>query len=287
MIATDIPPATVRPTVRATAGISIVNLDTPRQQEQAADLYRTVFGYADGATGVSPKLLRGLLENSGSALGAFDSDGRILGFCYGFSAVDNSGQQAVIYHYSQATAIAADAQGRGVGRLLKRAQADVALRQGAATMRWAYDPYLARNAHFNLNTLGARGRWFVPDFYREPDSDRIVVEWELDEAHAAARSADAGRRLRAVIPQIEDVVAHDAPYAVHNGQAGDERWVVFPSTSNAHHHTGKASAREALRSIVAGYFASGLVAVSCGRLHSAARAQSDGDDRSIYIFGKD
>jgi predicted GNAT superfamily acetyltransferase len=283
VIATDIPPATAR----AAAGISIVNLETPRQQERAADLYRSVFGYADAATGVSPKLLRGLLENSGSALGAFDADGRILGFCYGFSAVDNSGQQAAIYHYSQATAIAAGAQGRGIGRLLKRAQADVAVRTGAATMRWSYDPYLARNAHFNLNSLGARGRWFVPDFYREPDTDRIVVEWELDEGRAALRSADADRRWRAVVPQIQDVVAHDAQYAVHNGQAGDEHWVVFPSTSNGHHHTGQAAAREELRLIVTGYFADGLAAVSCGRLHKADAAQSVGDDRSLYIFGKD
>lgn len=281
MIATDRPGNSAPDAV----GISIENLETPRQQHLAAELYRSVFGYADAAAGVSPKLLRGLLENGGSALGAFDTGGRLLGFCYGFCAVDSAG--GALYHYSQATAIAADAQGHGIGRLLKRAQANVAARTGAATMRWSYDPYLARNAHFNLNALGARGRWFVPDFYREPDSDRIVVEWELDEPHEKARSVDADRRLRLLVPHIQDAVADDTPYAVHNGQTGDEHWVVFPSTSNAQHHSGQAAARKEIRLIVSGYFGDGLTAVSCGRLHTAGATQPHGDDRSIYIFGRD
>lgn len=271
----------------AIAGISIENLETPEQQQRAADLYRSVFGYSDPAAGVSPKLLRGLLENGGSALGAFDPDGRILGFCYGFSAVDGTGGGGSLYHYSQATAIAPDAQGQGLGRLLKRAQADVAAESGASTMRWAYDPYLPRNAHFNLNTLGARGRWFTPSFYREPDTDRIVVEWELDHELAAARSVDAESRLRALLPHVRDAVATDASYAVHTGQTGGERWVVFPSTTHPSGRAAAGEAREELRATIGGYVADGLTAVSCGRLQAARPTHRGGDDRSIYIFGKD
>ena len=45
-------------------------------------------------------------------------------------------------------------------------------------MRWTYDPAQIRNAHFNLDVLGARGRWFAPDMYG-PGTDRVVVEWDL------------------------------------------------------------------------------------------------------------
>jgi predicted GNAT superfamily acetyltransferase len=57
-------------------------------------------------------------------------------------------------------------------------------------MRWAYDPLQARNAHFNLDVLGAAGRWFHRDLYDMEDhngrTDRVVVEWALDERPPAA-----------------------------------------------------------------------------------------------------
>jgi predicted GNAT superfamily acetyltransferase len=54
-------------------------------------------------------------------------------------------------------------------------------------MRWAFDPARTHNAHFNLDILGATGRWFERDFYgvedigRDPGmrTDRLIVEWDL------------------------------------------------------------------------------------------------------------
>ncbi|MFC4069459.1 GNAT family N-acetyltransferase [Actinoplanes subglobosus] len=152
---------------------------------EAARLYRRVFGYDQPEHGVSPRLLAALRENSGSVIGALDGDGTMIGFCYGFTGVE-SGE---LYHYSQAAVVAAEAQGHGVGRLLKQAQARIARGTGARTMRWTFDPYAVRNAHFNLNVLGATGVRFLPDYYGG-DTDRVLVSWDL--WHARKPGAPAG-----------------------------------------------------------------------------------------------
>lgn len=154
----------------------IVTLDTLALQRAAGALYRDVFGYEPTAQALSPRLLMGLLENGGSALGALGADDELLGFCYGFVGIEDGHT----HHYSQAAVVAASAQGSGLGRSLKRAQAEVARRTGIDRMRWAYDPYNVRNAHFNLAVLGATGIRFLPDFYDEVGTDRVIVEWEFD-----------------------------------------------------------------------------------------------------------
>lgn len=160
------------------------------EREAAVALYRRTFGLSDSDPAMAPKLVAALQHNGGSAVGAFTAAGELVGFAYGFVGVGDG----AVYHYSQAAVVAPSQQGRGIGRSLKFAQAELAARSGVRTMRWAYDPLLARNAHFNLDVLGARGRWFHRDYYDYTDSggrsDRVVVEWDLD---AALKSADTPR----------------------------------------------------------------------------------------------
>uniref|UniRef100_UPI00135863CB GNAT family N-acetyltransferase n=1 Tax=Agromyces humi TaxID=1766800 RepID=UPI00135863CB len=178
------------------SGLFVEPLDSAARRHAASGLYRDVFGYADSAHAVSPRLLRALLDHGGSALGAYDGDGAMLGFCYGFSAVDGDG----VYHYSQAVAVHERARGLGVGRALKLAQAEVARSAGARSMRWAFDPTLTRNTHFNLGVLGAKVTAFHPAYYGEPGSDRAIARWTLDhtshqvEREAAAAAADRSQR---------------------------------------------------------------------------------------------
>ncbi|MBQ1074970.1 GNAT family N-acetyltransferase [Micromonospora sp. C31] len=160
----------------ATRGIVARDLAGLGERTAASALYRSVFGYEGPEHAVSPRLLAALGENAGTAIGAFDSDGTLVGFCYGFTGVEHG----ELYHYSQAAVVDARAQGRGVGRLLKHAQADAARRAGVHTMRWTFDPYALRNAHFNLTVLGAVGIRFLPDFYDDGGSDRVLVRWDLD-----------------------------------------------------------------------------------------------------------
>jgi predicted GNAT superfamily acetyltransferase len=141
----------------------------------ASALYRSVFGYDQPEFGISPRLLAALRENAGTVLGAFDGAGELVGFCFGFSAVEGG----ELYHYSQAAVVAPGLQGAGVGRRLKHAQAEAARVTGARTMRWTFDPYALRNAHFNFAVLGATAIRFLPDYYDDGDSDRLLVSWDL------------------------------------------------------------------------------------------------------------
>jgi predicted GNAT superfamily acetyltransferase len=239
-------------------GFRIVPLRGRALQSAASRLYRDVFGYRNADFSISPRLLTGLLDNGGSALGAIDAGGSLLAFCYGFAGVEGGR----LHHYSQATAVAGPARGLGVGRALKFAQADVARATGASTMRWSFDPFSLRNAHFNLAVLGARGIRFHRDYYDEPGSDRVIVEWEFDSADrlpphvvteaidAAGRSADDAGALGGLEWMRVDTGASSAPAPALDREAAagelarrfDAGWIlrgcesIAPAGPSAAHH---------------------------------------------------
>ncbi|MEU4196042.1 hypothetical protein AB0E69_29345 [Kribbella sp. NPDC026611] len=162
----------------AESGFRAVSLTTAARFAEASELYRGVFGYVDSAYGLNPRLLGALSSNGGAVVGILDERDRLVAFAYGFCGTDRRG----FYHYSQSAVVAVDQQGHGLGRMLKHAQREVALSHGLSRMRWTYDPAQERNAHFNLDVLGARGRWFAPDMYG-PGTDRVIVEWDLTRPH--------------------------------------------------------------------------------------------------------
>jgi predicted GNAT superfamily acetyltransferase len=197
-------------------GITTRPLATTAERLAAVRLYRVVFGLPGDDPAFTPKLLSALQHTGGSAVGAFDENDRLVGFTYGFVGLDDG----TPYHYSQTAAVDPAAQGRGVGRQLKRAQAEVARRTGVRTMRWAYDPLQARNAHFNLDVLGAVGRWFHRDLYNLEDhngrTDRVVVEWVLD------------AQTPAPVPPLP----HDVPDWGECRPDGDVCWLAVPASGD-------------------------------------------------------
>src|SRR6185436_9536941 len=77
-------------------------------------------------------------------------------------------------------------------------QRDLVRAVGVETMFWTFDPLVARNAHFNLNRLGARIAEYIPNFYGSNTgsilhgalpTDRFVAEWQLSSAGRNARDA--------------------------------------------------------------------------------------------------
>jgi predicted GNAT superfamily acetyltransferase len=174
-------------------GYRPVSLTTPARFAEASALYRGVFGYQDPEYGLNPRLLGALASNGGSVVGILDQSDRLVAFAYGFCGTDRRG----FYHYSQSAVVAAEQQGHGLGRMLKHAQREVALSHGLSRMRWSYDPAQIRNAHFNLDVLGARGRWFSPDMYG-PGADRVIVEWDLTREHRG--DLDDAELTRLVVP---------------------------------------------------------------------------------------
>lgn len=173
----DAPPSDAR--IELSSGLTVRTLEGADELTQACRLYRTVFGYTGEDESLNPRLLSSLLNHSGSVVGAVDSTGAVLAFAYGWTASDTDPDDPHMYHFSQAAVVSSVLQGQGVGRSLKRVQAAVATHNGAHRMRWTYDPLLARNAHFNLDVLGARGRWYTPDAQGAPGTDRITVDWHF------------------------------------------------------------------------------------------------------------
>lgn len=123
----------------------------------------------------------------GVVAGAFGPDQRMLGFVFGITGVE----QGALVHWSHMLAVRPEARGMGIGERLKRHQRELLRALGVATMRWTFDPLVARNAHLNLVRLGARVAAYVPNMYGADtgsplhgpgDTDRIVASWDLTAA---------------------------------------------------------------------------------------------------------
>src|SRR5207245_11718044 len=84
----------------------------------------------------------------------------------------------------------ADYRDRRVCRRLKLLQREEALSRGIRLIQWTFDPLELRNAHFNLNRLGAICREYLPNLYgvttsplhRGCATDRLLAAWQLDSA---------------------------------------------------------------------------------------------------------
>lgn len=164
--------------------VQLRRITEPAELPEVDALYRDVFHVATGDTGLNQRLLVGLIGNSGHLIGAYEAD-RLVGF--GLSFLGRDRPSGRLYHYSQTVAVAEHVQGRGVGRAVKCAQRQAALDDGVDLMRWSFDPMHARNAHFNLDVLGARAHRLHRALYgaaapgRDAGerTDRLVVDWEL------------------------------------------------------------------------------------------------------------
>ncbi|GAA1813834.1 hypothetical protein [Nesterenkonia flava] len=247
------PSAANRPAARLelSSGLVVRELVNYGEFKQACQLYRGVFGYTGEDESLNPRLLASLSGNSGSVVGAVDVSGTVLAFAFGWTAVDPTPDDPHTYHWSQAAVVSSVLQGQGVGRSLKQVQASLAAANGAQRMRWTYDPLLARNAHFNLDVLGARGRWFTPDAQGLPGTDRITVEW---------RFADPVSQDPPLSPPSPGVAVGEI------SREGDVVALGVPAAKPADPDLA-ASLRQSVRSL----FDEGFEAVSCRRAdaHSA------------------
>jgi predicted GNAT superfamily acetyltransferase len=163
---------------------------------RCVDLQREIWGEED--LEVEPATLFVVAsETGGQVLGAFDGS-RMVGFTLAIVGFRNE----QVFLHSHMTGVLADYRDRGVGRALKLFQREDALGRGISMIGWTFDPLEARNAHFNLNRLGAISRRYLPNLYGVTTSplhwglptDRLWVEWHLDSkrvAKAAASSDDS------------------------------------------------------------------------------------------------
>ncbi|MGH9843371.1 MAG: GNAT family N-acetyltransferase, partial [Blastocatellia bacterium] len=166
-------------------------------------------------------------KGGGFTYGAFDEAGRMIGFSLALPAFD---EKLRPYYYSQMLAVLPEYRDAGVGRKLKLAQRDHALRTGLPLITWTFDPLQSRNAHLNIVKLGCVVRKYFVNYYghgsssalhRGLDTDRLFPEWWV----RSERVADAlvGKR-RADQPEAIVEIPRDIDSIKQRGLAEAQRW---------------------------------------------------------------
>ncbi len=206
--------------------IVIRRVETQAEYEECVRIQDETWG-----AGFSERVPSAILKVSqylgGVTAAAFDSAGaeaRILGFVFGMTGV----RDGELVHWSDMLAVRPEARDHGIGRRLKLYQRSLVAELGVTQILWTFDPLVSRNAHLNLNALGARVTDYVPDMYGADTgsalhqgigTDRFVVAWEVsgDVSRAAGQMGSGdGRRDRSgtevvvEIPQdIHQLIAVD------------------------------------------------------------------------------
>lgn len=125
----------------------------------------------------------------------------MIGFVHTMLALVDDGHSAHglstknLGYHSHMLAVVEDFRDKDVGHRIKLAQREFAIRAGVPLVFWTFDPLQSRNAHFNINKLGAIIRRYEVNYYGErvstvfdPDvpSDRAIAEWWVSSSHAAS-----------------------------------------------------------------------------------------------------
>jgi predicted GNAT superfamily acetyltransferase len=190
--------------------------------QQCIELERAV--WKDDDIGIMPIRLY-LISKACNAptVGAFDQDGRLVGFVHTMLALIGKN---VVYH-SHLAAVIEGLRHKDIGYRMKLAQREFAISAGIPLIIWTFDPLQSRNAHLNINKLGAIIRRYEVNYYGEGlssvfdsglPSDRVFAEWWVSSPHVEA--ALAGNRPRLLAPAASVTVPDDI-YAVRE-QSVDE-----------------------------------------------------------------
>lgn len=242
--------------------VLVRDLDGAAEMSACEHLYASAMGLRPADGSINPRLLTALQANSGIVLGAFA--GRLLvGFAYSFLAYERptGRDDARLYQYSQLVVVDRDHQSTGVGRQLKYAQRARCLTEGITLIRWAFDPVKIRNAHFNLDVLGARLVRLVPSMYGSrgfgddagEETDRFIVDWSLTDPPAVS----AGANLDAELPTTPGRVVADGSDLLITVPA---HWLRYRAEFGP---DGAAALRQELRRSFSQALDSGRVGVSC------------------------
>ena len=174
-----------------TAAIVVRSCDAIEEFHACVQLQREIWG--EDELEVEPATLFVVAAHTGGqVLGAFEGD-KLIGYTLALAGV----RHGVPYLHSHMTGVLAAYRDRGVGRQLKLHQREEALGRGIRLIEWTFDALETRNAHFNLNRLGAIARQYLPNLYglttsplhRGMPTDRLVAEWMLDSPRVVAAVA--------------------------------------------------------------------------------------------------
>lgn len=162
------------------------------------EVEREVWGLEDREV-LSGTHMRALVHAGGMAAGAFVDD-ELAGFVFGFPALHEGPEGGAALH-SHLLAVLPRWRGRRFGVRLKWFQRGWCLSRGLQRITWTFDPLQLGNARLNLEHLGASSGRYLVDFYGRfggtlsgsVSTDRLLVEWDLDDSEVTTLAAGRGR----------------------------------------------------------------------------------------------
>lgn len=179
----------------------------PEDYAECEALQRHTWG--DNFSELVPASMMMINQKLGGVLaGAFDPGGRLVAFIFG----QTGPRDGRLFHWSHMLAVRRELRGCGLGRRLKLFQRRLLLDLGVDEVEWTYDPLESRNAHLNLNRLGAEPIGYERDVYGDGSSsglhsgigtDRFVVRWRLRDPAVEAK-------IEGRAPAV-DLAFHGAP----------------------------------------------------------------------------
>jgi chorismate synthase len=211
--------------------LTVRSLSSHADYQACVELQRETWG-RDFNDAVPGSILLVAQKLGGVAAGAFDRGGRLLGFVFGMTGVENG----VIVHWSDMLAVRPEAQSLGLGRRLKEFQRQAVAGVGARVIYWTFDPLVARNAHLNFNVFGVRAVQYVRDMYgdatgselhRGIGTDRLVVAWPVADADVARRKSETEAAQRSA--KHRDAPVLGVPDVTAVSGRGDFLRIAVPS----------------------------------------------------------
>ena len=201
-------------TSRPVQELSIRPMDGPEDFQQAEQVQREAWSFHD--LDIVPAAIFSVARNfGGQALGALDGE-RMVGFALSFGAAD----AGHAHFHSHMVAVVPEYQNRGLGRLIKLAQREDALRRGVEQIVWTFDPLKTMNAYFNIVRLGGVGVQYLPNLYGTTSSplhggiptDRLLIEWNLKSARVELALSGVPRKRVPAAAAVEiPSVSSDVP----------------------------------------------------------------------------
>src|SRR5947208_7986487 len=193
--------------------------------QQCIELERAVWN--DDDIGIMPIRLYMISKAcKAPTVGAFDHTGRLVGFVHTMLALMG---RHTIYH-SHLAAVVEGLRHKDIGYRMKLKQREFAIESGIPLIIWTFDPLQSRNAHLNINKLGAIIRRYEENYYGEGlsavfgadvPSDRVFAEWWVISSHVEAALGG----IKPVVTDAESVIIPEDIHRVRDQSVEDhKRW---------------------------------------------------------------
>ena len=188
--------------------VEIRQLETIQEFGEAVRLQQQIWGFKDVEL-LPLRLFVVASKIGGQVLGAFEGS-EMVAFCLCIPGLKRTGRSEPVvrdssderngksYLHSHMLGVLPRFRNTGLGRRMKLAQRQYALRSEIDLIEWTFDPLEIKNAYFNIERLGAIARRYVHNQYGATSShlhgglptDRLVAEWWIRSARAEACAKD-------------------------------------------------------------------------------------------------